>query len=153
MTIAQLKQERAKLVADARKILNLADTEKRSMTAEETTQYEKLMSDVDVKGADIQRREKLEQAEAWAQDSQGRRSSATEPGESEQRANGNGASGEEARNLITWGERYTSPREVEARGATATPEYRKAFSEFLAFGTQSRALSATSPVDGGYLIA
>jgi HK97 family phage major capsid protein len=36
---------------------------------------------------------------------------------------------------------------------TATPEYRKAFSDFLAFGVQSRALSATSPADGGYLVA
>lgn len=42
-TIKQLREERAKLVADARKILDKADSEKRRLTAEEQGQYISLM--------------------------------------------------------------------------------------------------------------
>lgn len=47
MTLKELREKRSKLIADAREILNKADTEKRSTTAEEQTAYDKLFTEAD----------------------------------------------------------------------------------------------------------
>lgn len=54
-----MRAKRAALVNQAREILDRADNDQRSMTAEEDQQYERLMKDVDKLGNDIQREEKL----------------------------------------------------------------------------------------------
>ena len=60
MTAKELRQNRAKLVADMRKLVDTADTEKRAMTGEEQGQWDKLNADVDTLKADIDKRERME---------------------------------------------------------------------------------------------
>lgn len=55
--ILKMRQERAKLIKEARDILDKAEAEKRDMSAEENTNYEKIISDVD------KLREKIEKEE------------------------------------------------------------------------------------------
>ena len=67
MTLAELKalkEKRAALIGQARSVLDKANTEKRSCTAEENIQYDKIMADVDLHGETIQREERLAQFES-----------------------------------------------------------------------------------------
>lgn len=57
--VNELRQERANLVAQARELSERAHTEKRDMTADENTQYDRIMADVTAKKASIDREEKL----------------------------------------------------------------------------------------------
>ncbi len=59
MNLRELMAKRAKCVADARALLNLAEKEKREMSAEETSQYDALMSEVDSLGAKIEREQRM----------------------------------------------------------------------------------------------
>lgn len=59
MTIVEKKQRRAQLVKDARKLLDTAETEERDLTAEQIEQYEKMMTDVDKIGAEIEKEERV----------------------------------------------------------------------------------------------
>ncbi len=63
MTIQELKEKRYGLYQQMRGILDKADTEKRSMSGEETTKYENLDAEVDRLTAEIQKREKLQEQE------------------------------------------------------------------------------------------
>lgn len=67
MNSIELRQQRAALVAESRKLVDRAEAENREFTAEETQEWERRMADVDKIEGDIQkaeRREKLEAAEA-----------------------------------------------------------------------------------------
>jgi len=55
--IRELRQKRAQLIAQARALLDQADTEKRGLTEEEQSQYDAIMNDVIQMTADIERRE------------------------------------------------------------------------------------------------
>jgi len=59
----ELKQKRAGLVTEARKILDVAESEKRDVNAEERQKFDAMMADVDVMKGDIDRAEALETAE------------------------------------------------------------------------------------------
>jgi HK97 family phage major capsid protein len=61
--VRELRQERAQLIAQARAILDGADEEGRSLTEEETQQYDTLWSDVNQRMVDIERRERQIAAE------------------------------------------------------------------------------------------
>ena len=61
MEIKELRQKRAALVKEARAILDLVETEKRDMTAEEEHKYEEIMADVDKRGVEIEKIEKAEE--------------------------------------------------------------------------------------------
>jgi HK97 family phage major capsid protein len=61
--LKELYAKRVALVKQAREVVDLADKEKRSMTAEETAKYDRIMADVDALGEEIRRLEKLEEAE------------------------------------------------------------------------------------------
>jgi len=63
MDITEMKQNRAGLVKQARDLLDKAYAEKRDMTAEEETQYEKYMTDVDKIGDQIEKEERLQDLE------------------------------------------------------------------------------------------
>lgn len=63
MKSIELKQKRAGLVTDARKILDAAESEKREASAEERQSFDAMMADVDVLKSDIDRAEALETAE------------------------------------------------------------------------------------------
>ena len=56
--INKQKQERAKLIADGRKVLDLAESEKRNLTAEENTSYDAIFDKIDELGKTIERGEK-----------------------------------------------------------------------------------------------
>lgn len=58
-TVAQLKQERAALVKEARELLASADKEERALNEDEQGAYDGLLAQVDELTADIERREKL----------------------------------------------------------------------------------------------
>ncbi len=66
--INELRQERAGLVAEARKVIEAAEAEKRAMTAEERQSYEKIETDIEdlgvrIKDLDAQRELELELAD------------------------------------------------------------------------------------------
>lgn len=63
MEILEMKQRRAALVKEARKLLDTAETEKRELTGEETQKYEEMMKDVDSWGSKIEREESLRKME------------------------------------------------------------------------------------------
>lgn len=63
-TSEQARAERAKLIADARDILNTADAESRPLDAEERQKYDAIEADIDSKQAEITRIEKLESLES-----------------------------------------------------------------------------------------
>lgn len=57
--VLELREKRAALVAQARQILDKAETEKRAISTEENTTYEKIMGDVDRLKGEIDREERL----------------------------------------------------------------------------------------------
>lgn len=59
-TVAELKQELGQLYDEARAIIEKCDTEKRTITTEEETRYEEIMTQMDGLKAEIARRERLE---------------------------------------------------------------------------------------------
>lgn len=59
-TVLELKQELGALYEEARAIIEKCDVEKRTITADEETQYEDLMTRMDALKVEIARREKLE---------------------------------------------------------------------------------------------
>lgn len=63
MTIKELREKRAALVADMRALLDTADGEKRAMSDEEQQSYDKMQTDLDAMTVDLARREKLEAEE------------------------------------------------------------------------------------------
>ena len=63
MTLKELYEKRAKLVADARAIVKRADDEKRGITAEENAQVDAFLAESDTVKADIERCERLEERE------------------------------------------------------------------------------------------
>jgi len=57
--LQELRDKRAQLVAEARKMKDLSDTEGRSMTSEESERWDKIFADVDTIGTDLEQREHL----------------------------------------------------------------------------------------------
>jgi len=60
----ELRQDRTKLIQDARVILDAADNEKRELTGEETGQYDKIMEDVEKLGKKIDTEDRQAKLEA-----------------------------------------------------------------------------------------
>jgi HK97 family phage major capsid protein len=127
--IIELRQQRAKAIADSRAILDKAELEKRELTGEEETQYQKFDKDIEKMTSEIDREEKLQARER-------------ELGEKEARDKKPEGTPE--------GENRDNPR--------ATAEYRAAFEKFLRNGSNSlaesekRAMQVDSDTGGGYLI-
>lgn len=61
--VTELRQERAALIAEARKILDKADKEKRALTAEERQEYERLFEQADELGERVKDEERQRAAE------------------------------------------------------------------------------------------
>ena len=129
MEILEMKQRRAALVKEARKLLDKAEAESRELTGEETQKYEEMMKDVDSWGSKIEREETLRKMEETLK----------EP---------------EAKTIPTQTEESEGRNEPKA-----TEEYRKSFERFLRNGMGSltekeiRAMQAEDPEGGGYLVA
>lgn len=63
MSIREMMEKRATLVAEARKLLDLAEAEKRELTAEERAQYDKTFDEARALGDKIQREQELREEE------------------------------------------------------------------------------------------
>ena len=63
MTIAELKQKRAKLIADARAIIDRAEAEKRTLTDDDNTTVDRHLEEAGKLAADIARMERLQDEE------------------------------------------------------------------------------------------
>jgi len=127
MSAILLRQQRAALIKRAREIVDGALAEKREMSAEEQTNYDAVMTDVEKKMADIERVEKLEALERDLG------TLATEPIKPEGRGAGEDKSKEHAemRSFLVSGRR----------------------GQLLNSLTEKRALQADADASGGYTIA
>ncbi len=129
MEILEMKQKRAALVKEARKLLDTAEKEKRELTGEETAKYEEMMKEVDSWGTKIEREENLRKMEEALKVPE---PTVVPPQPTEPEAR-------------------TNPR--------ATEGYRKSFEKFLRSGINAlaekevRAMQADDPEGGGYLVA
>jgi HK97 family phage major capsid protein len=63
MNIREMMEQRATLVAEARKLLDVAEGEKRELNAEERTQYDKIFEEARTLGDKIQREQELREEE------------------------------------------------------------------------------------------
>lgn len=139
--IDEIKQKRSALVDRARVLLDLADKEKRDLTAEENQQYDKMWADIERMGTEIKqeeahqsRREQLAHLEEEGRQSQGRAVPPAEPGQQDGKP---------------------APEKINPR---ATDEYQKAFRSCLRGGVraltpdQYRALQADSDTAGGFVV-
>lgn len=155
----QKREQRAKLVADAQKINDLAVSEKRSMTAEETVTFDKHMDDVDKLKGEIdseegeeKRSQRLAAAKTGLDASAGRTVAAATPSQ--------------VTAVAKWQKKYEARKQKFGEGYAkrGLPEYNKAFGKWLARGEKGcgeqerrsiqevRALQADADVVGGYLI-
>jgi HK97 family phage major capsid protein len=129
MEILEMKQKRAALVKEARKLLDTAEKEKRELTGEETAKYEEMMKEVDSWGTKIEREENLRKMEEALK--------VPEP------------------TVVPPQPTEPEPR----KNPRATEEYRKSFEKFLRSGINTltekevRAMQADDPEGGGYLVA
>lgn len=146
--INDLKQKRAKLVADARAIHDKTIAEKRDLNTEEQSSYDKLMADQSALTKTIQREENLRSIE-----NQQSRVDTTDL--TEEPGNRRNAETPELEEDVDPEQRAAAQSELQKRGSK---EYRAAFNKFLTRGRASltpkelRDLSSDSDTDGGYLV-
>lgn len=126
--LKELRDKRGQLVADARAILNKAEAEKRSATAEENGQFDAMMTQVGDLGDEIRRHETLVEAEraAAAQVAQGLDSANNE------------ARGGASDPTVEFRTKAFGKLLVEGRGALQPDEW--------------RALQADSDTAGGFIV-
>lgn len=141
----EVREKRHKLILDARAILDKADKEeRRSLTAEERTEYDRIMVDADAAKTEIddaERRNDLERQEAVDHLSQ------------EEESRRRDAEGDEE------GAKLPLTAEESRWAFRGEEEYRSAFATYLTRGPaamnddERRALSAGTGTEGGYLYA
>lgn len=128
-----LREQRGKLVHDARQILDAAESEKRSLTADEDVKWKELIGKQDDLRAQIEREERMADVERESAEAALRHKDAGK------------------REEATGGEQ----RQAGARG---TDEYRAAFRKYIVGGrdaldaSEIRALQADSDTGGGYMV-
>lgn len=151
MTIKEMLEKRAKHIADARAILDKAETEKREPTAEERQQFDKLMKDAGTLKDDADRLTNLEKQEKELGDSRGRKTTSEvadqQPEKPEVRKI-------ELRKSLSGMDRtisYTHDKDQEARAA-AFRKYLRGGPTALV-GDEARALQKDTDTTGGYLSA
>jgi HK97 family phage major capsid protein len=149
MTLQELLEKRARLVAEARAIYDKAESEGREPTADEQRQFDEGMADVDkladeIKAAEteVRRKEWLEGQEALLEESRGRLSETSRADAGDTRA-------------------ADQPQVIEMRGRgcqvqlpveRSAEDYMQAFRRYLAYGgAETRALQQDSDTQGGYL--
>ena len=134
MKLKELRDQRGKLVHDAREILERAEAEKRALTSEEEQKWEEIITKQDEIRLQIEREEAMQEAERGAAE-QAYRSKETGEGQPPKAA---------------------SEGQRSFRGSQ---EYRNVFSKFLMKGDKNlteqeiRALQADSDIAGGYMVA
>lgn len=199
--IDELHAQRAAAVDKARKINDRAKSGE-TLTAEDRSQLDgfldeadKLKTRIDGLVADERRSSRLKAAEESLSETRGRRTREDGPGDDDENDGGEGRerqrgdqvrsanfgrtiSASELRYRVgeLGGLRSGTERVIELRGRRATPEYRKAFDDYMRYGRRSGTLAAAKPravdvdidesddaeqrslqagidVEGGYLVA
>lgn len=155
--IIEMRQKRAKLIADARALLEKAEAEKRAdLTAEEQNSWNALMAEAETLKATIDREERMLLAEADLGEPV---TASTKPDP--------GADGRGAGEKIEFHSRSMRATDQEEPGWRDTPEwrrllrtgaasYRAGFRSFLRgqpINAEMRALQADLDTQGGYLMA
>lgn len=136
MKIAELREERGRVITLTREILDKAEKENRDLSAEEKGKYDELFKKQEELRGRIDREEKLLELE--------RDSAANAIRNKDKDAPENNAIPEEVR---------------QAYGVRATPEYRAAFAKFMREGRgamtveEVRALAADTNAGGGFTLA
>ncbi len=150
-TIKELLEQRAKLVVDARAILDTAEKDGKELDAEQRKQFDTMMADADKlkdeadqMQKDLESRSRLEATEKDLEASRGRQSAPEAPGKKDE---------PEVRTVELRKSVMGDTRNVRIAGPLATPEYEAAFRESLAAGREVRALQKDSDTTGGYLSA
>lgn len=126
--LIELREKRAKLIADARALNEKATTEKRGLTAEEDSNWNKMMNDADELRKQIDAEQRLIDAER-------------EIAESEQRSGKTTPADDKGKGPVN---------------RRATPEYQEAFTAFLcgaATPDQKRALQSDIDTSGSFIVA
>jgi HK97 family phage major capsid protein len=137
--IRKLRADRAKIVSDQRALLDAAEAAKRSLTADENTNYENMDTEVDRLTRDIDREEKLATRESTMR-------SSVDPF----KPNPAGGGGE-VRTMEYRGQKIVLPANADVQ--------QRAFSKFLSRGLSAivaeelRALQADADIYGGFLVA
>ncbi len=149
MTIKEMLEKRAKLITDARVLVDKAEGDKRDPTAEERKQFDKLMDDAgklkdeaDQMQKDLESRSRLEVAEKELEASRGRQASMETPGKKK---------ASETRMVELRPSVMGDSRNVILSGSQGTPEYEQGFRDYLC--GEKRALQKDSDTAGGYLSA
>lgn len=137
MTLQEMLQKRAKLVADAKALNDLVLGEKRDFTQEEQNTWDALMTDADGLKSKIDRQERLDSLDRSLDESRGRMTGPQTGDENPDPAMG-AETGEKGRDGLP---------------VRATDEYRSAFQSYLSGDNEKRAVLQTS-IDnaGGYLV-
>ncbi len=138
MTLKELREKRAKLIKDARAILDKADTAKRAITTEEQGQYDAMFTEADGLRSRIEREERQREAERELEESLG---NDADEERSNNRRNGNDRNEDRGRQSAETTLVMNAFRSV-LRGEVPT--------EGLA---ELRALSAGVNTEGGYIVA
>jgi len=156
MNLNELRRERARLINDARALHEAADAETREMTAEENEQFDRLMDTADEKRAEIERRERLLDAQADLGES--RRQTSMDD-ENVSGAGENGGDDEpaapvfESRGMAQLPAGWQEQRAYADLVATLKPAYQRAFGAWLRTGLwDERALQVDVATSGGYLV-
>lgn len=152
--ILEMRQERAKLIADSRALLEKAEGEKRDLSQEEQTNWDTMMNDADALRGQVERMERQMSTEADLGDAVHR---GQRPG---MEGSGAGAAIEfRSRGLQGMGSTnagWRESREWRNLLRTTSPEYGVGFRNFLRgepIGQEVRALQADLDTAGGYLMA
>ena len=153
--IKALLEQRVKLVADSRKILEKAEAEKRPLNAAEEENWAKVNADIDGLKDQADRLAALEKHEAELDVSRGRETRGDDPAKVEPAAK----PGEDLR--LTFGPtdrfgRVVNKRELRIKAGSdfhkrASPEYATGFAEYIGHGRISAGLQTSSDPKGGYL--
>ena len=164
--VKELRQKRVKAVADARKIFEKAEKEKRSMSAEERGEFDKFMKEAgDLKDqiaeaeSELRALEELTAHEREIRENPGRRTHPDQPRGDDQDQPGR-------RRVMRWKVASGQTRQITMGGPTAAAQYRDAYRTFLASGRaagkliargedpqERRDLQADADTTGGYLVA
>jgi HK97 family phage major capsid protein len=147
--IRELMQTRAQHIADARKILDAAEAEKRSLSQEEQNSYDGLLDKASALQATIDRRQQQDALETSLRDSYQPGADASGEGD------GDGPAYEFRSRALQCLNETGIPEAMQRRGR---PEYQRAFTRWAADGLaigadDQRALQADNETLGGALVA
>ena len=160
--IKALIEERAKLDADSRALVDKAESEDRELSQEEKQQWEAMDKQIDVINDSVENceiQDKQRKREQWLSESAGRRGvTPYGPGEREDAGADAGAPSPPQAKPYSYTLKNGVKREIPVIDASrATPEYGRAFGAYLRTGRVPQEFRAALQVDqdtgGGYMAA